>query len=61
MEKLPIILVGVEFWTPLVDFFRKTMLEQYKTISPEDMDLFIVTDDEDLILETIKKAPVREK
>ncbi len=61
MEKMPIILVGVEFWTPLVDFFRKTMLEQYKTISPEDMDLFMVTDDEDLIIDTIKKAPVREK
>ena len=61
MEKIPIILVGVEFWTPLVDFFRNTMLEKYKTISPEDMDLFIVTDDEDLIIETIKKAPTREK
>lgn len=61
MEKMPIVFVGVDFWTPFVDFFKKTMLEKYKTISPEDMDLFIVTDDEDLILETIKNAPTREK
>lgn len=61
MEKLPIILVGVDFWTPLIDFFRHIMLEKYKTISLKDMDLFTVTDDEDLILKLIKEAPVREK
>ncbi len=61
MEKMPIILVGAEFWTPLVEFFRKTMLEQHKTISPEDMNLFIVTDDEELIMKIIKEAPEREK
>lgn len=61
MEKLPIILVGVEFWTLLVDFLRKTMGEQYKTIDMEDLDLFTVTDDEELIMKMIKEAPVREK
>lgn len=61
MEKIPIILVGVDFWKPLVDFLRYTMLEKYKTISPEDFDLFLVTDDEDEILDIIKKTPLRDK
>jgi len=61
IAKVPMILVGVEFWQPLVDFFKTMMLEKYKTISPEDLDLFTITDDEDLILDIIKKAPIRQK
>lgn len=41
---IPIVLYGKEFWAPLVDFMRHGMLEQYKTISPEDLDLFHVVD-----------------
>jgi len=61
MEKLPIIFVGVEFWKPLIEFITTSMLEKEKTISPEDMDLFTVTDDEDVIIQRIKEAPDREK
>ncbi len=61
IQKVPIFFVGVDFWKPLMDFIRRSMLEKEKTISPEDMDLFIVTDDEDLIVETIKNTPRRKK
>lgn len=61
IAKVPMILVGVDFWQPLFDFFKKTMLEKYGTISQEDLDLFTITDDEDLILDIIKKAPIRQK
>jgi uncharacterized protein (TIGR00730 family) len=40
----PIVLVGSEFWQPLVDWLRDQVLATGK-ISPEDMDLFIVCDD----------------
>jgi len=43
----PVVLFDSKFWTPLVDVLRNTLLEEYETISPEDMDLFIVTDDVD--------------
>ncbi|MCD8527961.1 MAG: TIGR00730 family Rossman fold protein [Candidatus Pacebacteria bacterium] len=56
ISRFPIILVGEDFWRPLDAFIKKTLLEQYQTISPEDLDLYIITDDVDLIIETIKKS-----
>jgi predicted Rossmann-fold nucleotide-binding protein len=43
----PVILIGTAFWQPLIDWFRNTLLEEQGTISPEDMDLYTVTDDLD--------------
>jgi hypothetical protein len=43
----PVALIGTKFWTPLVDWLKDSLLEQYETISPEDLDLFKVTDDVD--------------
>jgi len=40
----PIVLVGKSYWSGLIDWIKKTMLEEEKTISPEDMDLFITVD-----------------
>lgn len=54
----PIILVGEEFWKPLSNFFGNTLLKS-ETISREDTSLYTITDDDDLILDTIKKAPIR--
>lgn len=45
--KFPIILVGKDFWSGLMDWIQKTLLEQEKTISPEDMYLFKVVDTAD--------------
>lgn len=43
----PVVLFDSKFWSPLVDFMRRTMLEGYSTISPADLNLFLVTDDVD--------------
>lgn len=58
-ENIPIVLVGVDFWSPLVDYFKNTLVGSYSTISPEDMDLFIVTDDEDEVINTIVNSKPR--
>jgi uncharacterized protein (TIGR00730 family) len=55
----PIILVGVRFWQPFIDAIRQVMLDDFATISAEDMNLFTVTDDEDIIAEIIQNAPLR--
>lgn len=44
IEPFPVVLVGHDFWDGMVDWMRNTMLEKYETISPEDLDLFHVTD-----------------
>lgn len=57
INQVPIILVGVEYWKPLMSFFEDKMLGT-KMIDDNDLSLFVVTDDEDQILDFIKNAPV---
>jgi hypothetical protein len=45
LHPLPISLVGSEFWEGVLRWTQEIMVEKFKTISPEDMDLFHVTDD----------------
>jgi uncharacterized protein (TIGR00730 family) len=60
-ERLPIILMGSEYWKPLDEFIRKNLLETYGTISPEDPDLYVITDDIDEVVRMVAEAPVRKK
>ena len=41
---MPLVLFGTDFWEPVVDFMKKTML-RYGTISEEDLALIRLTDD----------------
>lgn len=59
IEHVPIILIGTEFWKPFDMFIRKTLVEKFKTIHEDDIDLYTITDDEDLVLDIVKKAPMR--
>lgn len=58
VTRFPVILVGKNYWSGLVEWIKKTMIEN-KTISKEDIDLFKVTDDCDeavnIICEFYKK------
>ncbi len=58
IEKVPIILVGSGFWKPFDDIIRQQMLGK-KTIDPEDADLYVITDNEDSVIDMIRNAPVR--
>lgn len=59
ISKVPIILVGTDFWQPLTTFIKETLLEKFETISPNDMDLFYITNDEKEIVRIAKEAPLR--
>jgi uncharacterized protein (TIGR00730 family) len=56
INRVPMILVGVEFWTPLQDFIKNQMLAK-GMISDFDLNLYTITDDEDEIMRIIMDAP----
>jgi len=53
ISKIPVVLYGRDFWTPLLAFFEKTLLKEYKTISKEDLDLLHLVDSVDEAYEYI--------
>ena len=44
-ERFPVILIGSEFWSPLVSWMQQHQLGDPAFISPDDLSLFTVTDD----------------
>lgn len=52
---LPLILMGKEFWGGMMDWIKKTMLDEHKYISPEDPDLLHITDDPQEVIEIINR------
>ncbi len=46
LPKIPVVLVGKDYWQPIFDALKKTMLSpERQTISPHDLDLVTITDD----------------
>lgn len=50
--KFPIILVGTEYWEGLIDWIKNTMLNE-GNISPADLDLIQIVDNEDEVVKII--------
>ena len=44
LNSRPIVLYGSKFWSGLVEWFKDTMLDKYKTISDTDPNLFSIVD-----------------
>jgi uncharacterized protein (TIGR00730 family) len=59
MQKTPMILVGKDFWGPLISWFDKTMSKKYKTINPIDLKLFHVVDTAEQAFKYIKGSHER--
>lgn len=57
--RVPIILVGSEFWNSVDELIRNHLYEEFKTVSKEDSDLYYIMDDEEEIVDLIKNVPVR--
>ncbi len=59
VEQIPIILVGSDFWNPIMDYSKDILRDKFHTISPEDIDLFQVLDNEDEIMAILEATPLR--
>jgi uncharacterized protein (TIGR00730 family) len=55
VTRFPVILLGSEFWSGLIEWVKATMAAQ-GTISPGDLELFVVTDDVGQAVAEIKAA-----
>ena len=51
--KFPIILVGTEYWSGLLDWIKNVMIDIQKNASPEDLNLIKLVDTEDEVVEVL--------
>lgn len=61
IPRVPIILVGDHFWGHLDTYITEQLLEEYKAISPEDTNLYDITEDPDEIVRIVSGAPLRDE
>lgn len=59
IRRIPIILVGKDYWDKLNTLIKELMCDEHKTINASDMELYRITDDENEILEIIKSVPIK--
>ncbi|MCC5581616.1 TIGR00730 family Rossman fold protein [Microtetraspora sp. AC03309] len=55
VTSFPVVLMGTEFWAPLIDWIRTTLVTAGK-VSPHDVDLIQITDDPDAAVDIILAA-----
>ena len=53
ISKVPVVLVGTDFWSGLIDWVKNTMLDEFGNISPGDLDLIPILDNVDDIVKHI--------
>lgn len=58
--EVPIILFGSEFWNPFTKTIEEVMVDKFKTVNKEELNLYKITDDEDEILSIIKNSKIRD-
>lgn len=60
LGRIPIILLGTDFWKPLDEVIRKVLVDKYKTVREEELDLYTITDDQEEILRIIAESRMRD-
>jgi uncharacterized protein (TIGR00730 family) len=61
IPRVPVVLVGREFWQPLLDLIKEDLLVDEQTIDLKDTYIYKIVDSEDEIIEIIKNAPFRQE
>jgi uncharacterized protein (TIGR00730 family) len=55
ITKVPVVLVGSEFWSGLKEWIKTSMMEAEHNINPEDLDLMPITDSPEEVVEIINR------
>ncbi len=58
IRDFPVVLMGTDYWQPLIDFARGRMLAE-RTINPEDIGLLVCTDSPEEVVDRIAEAAQR--
>jgi uncharacterized protein (TIGR00730 family) len=59
MAHTPVVLVGKEFWQPLLDWFSQTMATKYKTIQPQDLKIIHLVNTAEEAFKHVQKSKER--
>lgn len=61
ITRVPVILVGTEFWAGMIDWITEVMLEEFNNVSAKDLDLIPMTDDPQEVLRIISEFYTNER
>jgi uncharacterized protein (TIGR00730 family) len=53
VTRIPLVLVGTEYWKGLIDWIKNTMLGEENNIKKEDLDLFVLVDTPEQVVEYV--------
>lgn len=59
-NKIPVVLVGKEFWEPIHVWLNEEIYEKQKAVDHEDLSLYHIVDSAEEAFEIVKNAPPRE-
>ena len=55
VEKFPIILVGSEFWSGMLDWIKETLLKENNNISSKDLELIKIADTKEEVMDILEE------
>lgn len=58
-DHIPVVLFGSDYWGPLIEWMQVIMLEKFEYISPEDLNIFELTDDIERVVEIVESSTPR--
>ena len=58
-ESIPVILFGKDYWGPLCDWMKSSLLDQHQAIDVSDLSIWTLTDDIEEAVQIIKQSPPR--
>lgn len=56
----PIVLFGSEYWKPFDEFMKQHLFRQHRMVEEESLKMYTITDDVNIVVDIVKKAPVIE-
>ena len=59
-DKIPVVLVGKEFWGPIHKWLKEEIFEKSQAIDKRDLDIYQIVDSAEEAYELMKDAPPRE-